>query len=861
MNRWMKPIGALLSLVIAACSQNSTPGVPGAPASLNASLNPSPLSVALNWAAVGGATSYAIERSTDGTNFSSITPNPAPTATSYTDSNVAGGLTYTYRVRATNANGSGVPSPIASVKTPGTLQPPAAPPNFAVGSPTSSSLTLTWTPPAGATGYELSRSTDGSNFAAVSPAPTGTPYTDSGLTLNTRYYYRLVATNSAGKSNPASANGTTSATSLADPASVTASKAMPTIVTVTWSAVSGATSYLVERKTGAGTYTQITEATGLRFADLTVGNPNSYTYRVKAKNASATSPGRESGAVTPDAPCVGSPNSPDSKGCFGNVLAWPLVPTQIGVLPDGRLMGYFGIDQSGQTARGNYKDIAFHSKSVTALWDPSKGPGSGIGPDQYDGAAFQKIMNNHTDLFCSGLVTGPDGRLYTAGGNLGQSANYSNPGLKNTDIFDPVSGGWSPGPDMADGRWYPSMITLSSGELLIIGGNSFTDGGDASGNGAIPDTPNVKPEVWNTATGNIRALTSATTDAASATFKYAGGASASGDYWHYYPWLFQDPNKDKQAFMAGSAFAVGFLDTTANNNTGAWVNVQKRQYPGGNLGGQPGLDLWRNYGSAVMYQPGKIIAMGGGYGSPGGETSVYINLSAGDNYTPAAGPSMAYKRTHLMATLLPDGQVFVNGGSTDGINYDITNAVYESELISPGAAFRRAAVSQKPRIYHSASVLLPDGTVFTGGGGGCGDGCDTYDPYTARDPAHPLPVNQYNAEIYYPPYLLNPDGSLATRPVITAAPGNVSYGQSMNIQTDQPASSISRVTFIRLGSATHAFNMGQVFDDLTPSISRSGNTVTVTAPANGKLAPPGYYMLFVINGNGVPSAAKMVKIG
>ena len=652
--------------------------------------------------------------------------------------------------------------------------------------------------------------------------------------------------------------------SLADPATVTASKEMPTIITVTWSAVSGATSYVVERKTGAGTYTQIAEQTGLSFADLSVGNPNSYTYRVKAKNASATSPGKESSAVTPDAPCFpGNLNSPNTKGCFGKVLNWPLVPTHIGVMPNGTLMGYFGIDRSGETARGNYKNFSFHSRSITALWDPTKGPGTGIGPDQYDGVAFKQINNTHTDLFCSGHVLGPDGKYYTAGGNLGQSTNGSNPGPKNTDIFDPTTNTWNNGPDMTDGRWYPSMITLSSGELLIIGGNSLNDKGDASGNGAVPDTPNVLPEVWDTAAGTMRDLTSATTDPGSATFKYAGGASASSDYWHYYPWVFQDPNKDRQVFMAGSAFPVGFLDTAARGGTGEWNNVQKRQYPGGNFSGQPDVDLWRNYGSAVMYQPGKIIAMGGGYGNSGGETSVFINLSTGNQYTFAAGPSMAYKRTHLMATLLADGQIFVNGGSTDGVNYDITNVVYESELINPNlpnATFRRAAVSQMPRTYHSASVLMPDGTVFTGGGGGCGNGCDVYVPATARDPNHQLPVNQYNAEIYYPPYLFNSDGSLATRPIITSAPGTVSYGQTFTVQTDQPSGNIAKVTFIKLGSATHAFNMGQVFNQLTFTAG-SGNQLTVTAPASGTVAPPGYYMLFVINANGVPSAAKMVKIG
>jgi hypothetical protein len=621
----------------------------------------------------------------------------------------------------------------------------------------------------------------------------------------------------------------------------------------------------VERKTGTGGYTQIAEQTGTSFADLTVSGGVSYTYRVKAKNSGAVSSGKESGTVTPDTPCYGpNANNVAAKGCFGNVFDWlrtstiedgqvrGVVPTHIGLLPNGRLMTYFGLDPQGQFARDNYKILSKHNHSVTVLWDPTKGSGQD---------SFQRVDNTHTDLFCSGHVLGPDGRYYTNGGNLGQSTNAngatpgSNPGSKHTDIFDPTTDTWSNGPDMADGRWYPTMITLSSGELLMVGGNSANDQGDSNGVGAVIDTPNILPEVWDTVAGTIRGLSNATTDAASATFKYAdNNQPANGYYWHYYPWLFQDPFKDKQAFMAGSANTIGYLDTTGS---GAWSRVSNRS-----VGST--LDVWRTYGTAVMYQPGKILVIGGGGAVTGAKSTVRITLSSGTSYSVDAGPSMAYQRTHLMATLLADGKIFVNGGNQDGANYDITNAVYESELIDPNAsspAFTRAAVAQKPRIYHSASVLLPDGTVLTAGGGGCGDGCDVPNSSTDRNPApgHPFPVNQPNGEIYYPPYLFNPDGSLATRPVITSAPGAVKYGQSFTVQTDQPASNIARVTFIKLGSATHAFNMGQLFNEL-PVTAKSGNQLTVTAPASGTLAPPGYYMLFVLNSSGVPSAAKMVRI-
>ena len=137
------------------------------------------------------------------------------------------------------------------------------------------------------------------------------------------------------------------------------------------------------------------------------------------------------------------------------------------------------------------------------------------------------------------------------------------------------------------------------------------------------------------------------------------------------------------------------------------------------------------------------------------------------------------------------------------------------------------------------------------------------------NPNNPIyPVNQLNAEIYYPPYLFKADGTLAPRPSILSVTGSSSDGQgnprvvandSITITTDRPASDISRVTFLKLGSTTHAFNMGQNFNELKVN-SRNGNTLTVTAPSTYNYAPPGYYLLFVLDSSGVPSVARIVQM-
>jgi hypothetical protein len=116
-----------------------------------------------------------------------------------------------------------------------------------------------------------------------------------------------------------------------------------------------------------------------------------------------------------------------------------------------------------------------------------------------------------------------------------------------------------------------------------------------------------------------------------------------------------------------------------------------------------------------------------------------------------------------------------------------------------------------------------------------------------------------DAEIYSPPYLFKNDGSgnLAPRPTIDAGPNAINYGQSFTLSTSQ-ASGIQKVAMARLGSVTHSVNMEQRYVPL--SFTPGASSLSVTAPANANIAPPGYYMLFIIDSNGVPSVAKIVNI-
>jgi len=143
------------------------------------------------------------------------------------------------------------------------------------------------------------------------------------------------------------------------------------------------------------------------------------------------------------------------------------------------------------------------------------------------------------------------------------------------------------------------------------------------------------------------------------------------------------------------------------------------------------------------------------------------------------------------------------------------------------------------RVYHSVSLLLPDGTVLHGASGDAMAGTVEVPP-------------ERNHEIFQPPYLFK-----GARPSISSAPATVSYGQTFSVATPN-AAQVTDVRWIRLGAVTHAFDDGQRANTL--SFSKNANGVEVTAPANPNLAPPGFYQLFILNRNGVPSRGQIIQI-
>ncbi|MEO7142928.1 MAG: galactose oxidase-like domain-containing protein, partial [Bryobacteraceae bacterium] len=244
--------------------------------------------------------------------------------------------------------------------------------------------------------------------------------------------------------------------------------------------------------------------------------------------------------------------------------------------------------------------------------------------------------------------------------------------------------------------------------------------------------------------------------------------------------------------------------------------------------------------SATMYTPDKFMKAGSSTDSqgsgPSSNTTFVLDMT---QPSPAwqQTPSMVYPRSFLNLTTLPDGSVLATGGETDKNGGNIANAVYAAELWSPHSqTWSTMSSMHTPREYHGTALLLPDGRVLVSGMGA--------DFGNVPD--------QKSAEFYSPPYLFK-----GSRPTVSQAPTQIQYGSNFFVGTPD-GSNIASVALIRTGAVTHFFDQNERFLPLTFTQSTGG--LTVTAPANANLAPPGYYMLFLVNSAGVPSIAPFVQV-
>lgn len=417
------------------------------------------------------------------------------------------------------------------------------------------------------------------------------------------------------------------------------------------------------------------------------------------------------------------------------------------------------------------------------------------------------------NLFCSGHTVLPDGRVLVIGGT---KPGYFFMGEEETFLFDPWTETWSRGPVMSTGRWYPSPVTLGDGRVVVFSGLNGVDGA------VTPLVEELAPPYT--------------------AWRVIPGANLGQSL---FPRMILLPTGE--LVRAGHEGSTLFFDPDA----GTWR-------PGPFIG-----EHWQ--GSAVLLPGLDKVLVSGGFGAtapavPGSQSRADILDLTGPAPEWRVVDSMTLARRDHNLVLLADGQVLAVGGAGGtfplrGVPVNVAavqnlhgqlNAMafrwpsqLHAERFDPETeSWQVMAPALRGRTYHSTALLLPDGRVWVGGGD------------IELNPAQYETTRTY--EVFSPPYLFQ-----GARPTIAAAPGGVTYGGAFQVATPD-AGAVDRVALVRLGSATHAFNFDQRYVDLP--FTAGTDALEVAGPPTADHAPPGWYMLFLVNGDGVPSEAKMVRV-
>ncbi|KAI4276113.1 MAG: hypothetical protein L6R35_006231 [Caloplaca aegaea] len=477
-----------------------------------------------------------------------------------------------------------------------------------------------------------------------------------------------------------------------------------------------------------------------------------------------------------------------SKGLWGATLDFPIVPAAAAVLQgSGKVLlwsSYRAYDFGGGSGSGT---------TETAIYDPATST-----------VSRRVVTNTQHDMFCPGISLDAGGRIFVTGGN----------DAPKTSIYDSNANSWIAAPNMKIARGYQSSATLSNGNIFTIGGS--WSGGRGNKNG----------EVWNAVTNTWSLLPGC--PVAPMLTADAQGIFRSDNHGWLFGW------KSGSVFQAGPSKAMNWYTATG---TGA-------QKPAGLRGNDP--DSMN--GNAIMYDAvnGKILTVGGApnYQDNDATSNAHVVTigSPGTTASVAAVGSMANRRGFHNSVVLPDGKVLVTGGEVRPVPFSDAGAVLTPELFNPAtSSFSTVNPEAVPRTYHSWSLLLPDATVISGGGGLCGS-CSTNHP---------------NAQIFSPAYLFNADGSKAARPVINSVSAtSVAVGTTMTVTTN---SAVMSWSLVRYASVTHSVNTDQRRVPLKPEAT-NGNTYTLRIPSDSGVALPGSWMLYAMNAQGVPSISKTITI-
>jgi hypothetical protein len=634
------------------------------------------------------------------------------------------------------------------------------------------------------------------------------------------------------------------------PTNLAASAAGSSQINLSWTNTSTTqTGVKIERSTDNVTFTQITVAgaTAVSYSDAGLSASTTYFYRARATNAAGDSAYSNTASATTQAPSP-PPTAPTNlaataAGSSQINLSWTNTSTtQTGVKIERSTdnVSFTQIAVAGATAV-SYSNTGL-SASTTYFYRVRATNNSGDSPYSNTASATTQSPppNGQWSAVLSWPLVAVHMTLLPTGKILAWDDHTDNVGA---DVFDPATNTLTAVPFFIANLFCAGHALLPDGRVFVAGGHTgtthvgipnstfFDPSTQSWSSGPSMSVGRWYPSVTSLPDGRMLVTAGETNcDGCNAlipeiydpaTNSWTRLTLASHDF-PYYPHMFVLP--DGRILAASSnraAIASVALDLTLQR----WSVVDPAVLDGG---------------SAATYAPGKIIKSGLGRdpdlpGAPSVATTYVIDMT---QQSPAwrQTASMAFPRTEHNLTPLPDGTVLVTGGSRNSDVGDTAGAVLEAELWSPTTeTWTVLAAMRTPRMYHSTAVLLPDARVLVAGGG--------------RDFPE---VDQPSAEIYSPPYLFK-----GPPPAITSAPTGIQYGTVFFVRTPD-AARIATASLVRLGSVTHAFNENQRFVPL--SFQSTSGGLNVQAPATANLAPPGHYMLFIVDTNGIPSLAAMVRL-
>ena len=474
-------------------------------------------------------------------------------------------------------------------------------------------------------------------------------------------------------------------------------------------------------------------------------------------------------------------------GEWGAVIKWPHVPAHMVQLNDGKMLTW---------AAATADDFQFSTPNYTvaAIFDPGNN-------------GFQSTPNPRQNMFCAGLARTIDGRTMAVGGG---AATYL------SSLFNPNSNSWTATGDTWRRRWYPTSVTLPSGEIFMALG---------AGQDTLTELWSPTTNIWN-AMWNV--------DFSPILQEY--GAPDNPDY-EWYPWLHVAPNG--KLFYSGPTRNLYWVDPRG----GSANNVE---LVGPLVPGNTRMRLW---GNSIMYRPGQLLITGGRditLTPPATNEAFNININGANPITTSIAP-MNYARVFHHTLTLPTGEVMALGGNTTAEKFTDNGAILTPEMWNPAAnKWRLLAPMSVARPYHSTAALMKDGRVLIVGGGVCG----------------PCGANHPDGQIYSPPYLFAANGTAAARPSISSGsvPSTIRVGSSFTVKA---STGIVAFNLIRLQATTHGIQTDHRFIPLLIAGSnRAGSRTefTLATTNNANVLVPGDYWLYAVSDTGTPSVAATIRV-